>query len=401
MKKSLIMLGTLAGLALVGGATVGLLASKANTIETHASNGDYKIAGSFTTWGSSPEEMTDAGDGIYTYTKTFARGDLFKVVDNGVNNWYGYNGEIGGTGSSFFAAENGNNDDNIYCRISGNYTIQFDSTDKTYSIIDNASTDTYSYILTSWSNYNCAYLFNSDSDKYSEWSSTPAMGDVGGGYGYNIKLTYGGNDYYGFYKIADRYLNDFTTLIMKGDGNVSGKYDNQSDDFTINGTTKVYACVNEKSPTTANSSSAVYRASEFLYDLANARASHTSTINSLTYNYSFCGISASEASTLLSTYNTLKEDTDVSAIFDASSFSTYDHDNEEVTSDTIESKRANYSIGEIMEVVAEIASGANTNDVSPAVNANSHSANIALTAISSVGLVTAGGFFFIRKKRLL
>ncbi len=52
MKKSLIMLGALAGLALVGGTTAGLLATKTNAMETRAYDGNtvFYVAGTFNSW---------------------------------------------------------------------------------------------------------------------------------------------------------------------------------------------------------------------------------------------------------------------------------------------------------------------------------------------------------------
>ncbi len=397
MKLKTRLFAVLASAALVGGATAGILASK-NALEAFAADGDYKIAGSFTNWETDPANMTDAGGGIFTYTRTFARGDEFKVIDTAATpNWYGGKGDIGGTGASFFSTSDGNN---VYCKISGNYTIQFDSSDQTFDIVDNTAESTYSYVLTTFSDYTCAHLYN-EGGSYSAWASTPAVADVGGGVAYNLKLTYNEKDFYGIYRISDRYLADFDNLILKKDGDVSGTYSNQSDTFTIAGTAKVYSSINDAKniPAAEGSDSDLYKAADFLYKLANARASHVSSLNSLTYGYSFCGISAGNASTLLTAYNTLKADEGIAAIFTNSLFNTYDHDSEDVGAETTENYRANYSIAEIMALVSDIASGAGTNDIYSGYNSETSNSLIAIIAVSSVMLVAGVAVISARKRR--
>ena len=126
-------------------------------------NGYYFVGGT-TDWKIQSSYKMNVSNGKASYTADFSVGDEFKIVNVTLGpgtNWYGYN-SVTGTGSSFFVDNEGTSGNNLHCKLAGNYTISFNVSTHAFEITDNTSISTYSYVLTTNSDYNCAYIYNSN-----------------------------------------------------------------------------------------------------------------------------------------------------------------------------------------------------------------------------------------------
>ncbi len=354
----------------------------------------YSLVGSGSGW-ENDIDLTSNGDGTYSTIKDFVINEQFKIRQN--HCWYGgwgYN-NVSGTGSTYFVDSDGKTGNNFKCTFGGNYTIKFNPTNSSFVITDNTS-ETFSYILTMKDDYSCGYLYNSDSDKYSEWIPAPAFSSLGGGQAYNVKIDYNSDYYYGLYKISDRYLSSFTYLIAKKSGNYSGAYDNQSCTFTVTDPHSVYICNNTATPVYVTGTSTLYNALEFIYDLVGHRGN--ASYDNHSFDYSICATSVSEAERLINAYDNVIG-AGAQAICEISYCYVY-----KLTGGYNETNKEYRTISDMVDALRLIVEK-NSNNGSPAnalVNNTSGSDTTMVAILSSfTALVTVGGFFFIRKKKVM
>ncbi len=378
MKKSLIMLGALAGLALVGGATAGLLASNVNVVETKAEYSEITFY------------YAISSDTVGSQT---VKSNIHRTDDTWVQS------EMTNTGKEHFGKD-------IYsvtvpCTSSIS-TLQFQlyNGDKWASEVaainnTNTSVSTISgkiYNGSSW----VGYLADSDiktATVYLDWFNWSNV------YIYTFESINGTNyEMYGAFPGQQLSPTDANLIFNSGKlQSATVKYydinevhfvysigsdENKSDNLNV--TDGAYYWHNGTAWTLDSGDRA--DAAAFVNDLNVARLAVARDDENDVKAYSICGLNAS---TWVNRYNSNDLSNTARGYIDATTIWTYKDADSDGADTTIK----------FSAIINELNGRVSSANV--VTHATSQSNVIAATSVASIGLVSLGGFFFIRKKRLL
>ena len=387
------------GLALTVGAGVvaGVALSRGEAVKVGAYDDGttyYYLTGKFdgtehwTDYIAAPSDGTNAGVLLNQQLKA---GDTFKFkLKNSWDNALGFAEFNSGAGAyNAFCYQNG--DSNAYCGVTGTYNFYIYNDNgnmKVSAEFADSNTATYSYVLTSDSELGYTYLYKG-SQELRSWGSSPAVN----GQAWNIKFTYSAYDYYGLYRIDDRILAGWTTLIMKSSGSSGTK---QSADITRTAGNKqeLYLCGD--SVVTKAASTNEYKAVEFLYDLVSHRGA--ATYDNYGFAYSICATSPEDAYKLVGRYDGFASG--VVTILNSASLFTYNVEGEYGEADA---NKAWADVSDMVDALRPIAAkytpGLGAKTIFGYVLEGSNNYTWVIAVIGVASLVAVGGFFFIRKRK--
>lgn len=408
MKKSLLLgLGAVAmafaaGAGIVSGSGNGPLA-EVHAEESQNSNLYIKgVLGGTDHWSTPTQLYTDSEKPLVAGYITFSlkAGDIFRFTSlSGYETDRGWS-QLSAASSAYASFYSQGSDNNIGVKLGGNYIFSIDTSK---NITVSIANETFSYVITTTGDrYNCAYLYNSDSDKFSEWASTPSVGSLHGGQAFDAKFVYSGNTYYGLYRISDHYLKNYKYLILKADFDVSGKYSNQSATITLNAAgEKLYYALNGdpeneyEGEATGNLGNATneYIAAEFLYDLViNRDGSKTYSYDGTNFNFSICDTSPEIAGSLVTRYDNFPSS--VIGVLNNAGLYTYD-----VTSKPYgEGIKAWATVEEMVDAMRIIASKSTASNVSAFVQNETNNVVVVSVLAGAIVLAAVNGLFLIRRK---
>ena len=218
-----------------------------------------------------------------------------------------------------------------------------------------------------------------------DWSAAPAVN----GQAYDIKFTNNAFDYYGLYRIDDRILAGWSTLIMK---NSAGNQQSADINRTAGNKQELYMC--GATVTTKTSSSNEYKAMAFLYDLISHRGA--ASYDGFNFSYSICATSPEDAYGLVGRFDEFSAD--IKTLLASATVRTYNVEGEYGEADE---NKAYANISDMVDALRPIAAKYNPGSCIKSVLtlSNTNNATLIIVVISSLVLLSVGGFFFIRKRK--
>ena len=397
MKKNSLFL-LVASASLIAGVSVGV-SSMRHAMETQAGADDsaYKVVGIVNggdaKWNASEPAYGKMGsdqtyDAIWTGASLKA-GDKFKFAkvnsggtDTDWSTQKNATNITGGTAQYYIDTDGDNNlnilSDGIYdFKISGNnITVDFNSS---------SPAATYSYVVSYDSNYARANAWTPDTI----WAvNQPGFANINSGSfgGYHVTRTYDASSYnfWGIYKIDDRYLGCHQNFSLAHDSTYSTT-------MTISGTQKVYF---ENKETSADAD--VYNAVKYLYDFGYARAPYT--YNGKVYSASTCAVlDAGTAEDFIADYEEILKTVNGAAILNNASMFVYDAvegDNENLDQEV--------ALSDIIDEISKHVQNGGGDSVERSTytfGAQDNSMILPIVAVSAVAAVSIGGYFFLRRRK--
>ncbi len=330
-----------------------------------------------------PSDGTNAG---VLLNQSLTAGDTFKFkVKGSWENALTFGSFNSGAGAyNAFCWNKG--DDNTYCAVTGayNFYIYNDSgTMKVSAEFADSNTATYSYVLTSDSTLGYTHLYN-DTLSLRDWASAPAVN----GQAYDIKFTYSAFDYYGLYRIDDRILAGWDSLIMK---NSAGNKQSADISRTVGHKQELYMC--GASVVTKANTTDEYKAAAFLYDLVSHRGA--ANYDSHDFAYSICATSPADAYELVGRYDGFAAS--IKTVLAGATLKTYNVEGEYGEEDA---NKAYAAVADMVNALRPIAAKHNPSGSLILLNNESQSpVSVAIILATSISLIAVASFFVIRRRK--
>lgn len=346
----------------------------------------YYLTGSFdgaSHWNNYKAAPSDGNNAGVLLNQSLKAGDLFKFkTPNTWDDALTFGSFYTGAGA-YLAFYWNYGDDNVRCGATGTYNFYIwndNGTMKVSAEFADSNTATYSYFLTSNSGYTNTYMYTG-SNKIRDWADSPAVN----GQAHDIKLTYSNYDYYGLYRVDDRILNGWSTVILKNSTE-------QSADISRTSGNKQELYMVGASTVTKTSTSNEYKAVEFLYDLVSHRGK--ATYDGFTFNYSICATSSSDASALVTRYDGFASG--IITILNSSSCQTYN-----MVGNHGENNKTFQPVADIVDALRIVASRNSGSGAKTLFNLDSEGSSVAtiVIIIASMSILTAGAYLFFKKSK--